>query len=140
MTISVGFISRTATIAGVALNGTTTFGISEGGIPIDVRSDGELFPRVTPIIPTPVEIDFETRDIAAAITPGTTGTFSMVADKMTGGKTLSGTVTISNVTSATCTVLNVSRGTDISGAAVLRGTARVNSADGSASGVQVVSA
>jgi hypothetical protein len=60
-----------------------------------------------------------------------------VADKMTGGKTLSGTVTFS---ATSCTVLSVSRGTDINGAAVLRVSARINSADGAASGLTITSA
>jgi hypothetical protein len=137
MTISTGFLAKSAQVAGVSLNGTTTFGLSQGGSPVELRSDGELYARVTPIIPTNVELEVETRDIAAAIDAGTTGALSLVADKMTGGKTLSGTETFS---ATTCTVLSVTRGTDINGQSVLRVSARINSADGSASGLTVTSA
>jgi hypothetical protein len=137
MTIATGFLAKSAQVAGVSLSGTTTFGLSQGCVPVDLRSDGELYARVTPIIPTNIELDVETKDIAAAIDAGTTGALSMVADKMTGGKTLSGTVTFS---ATSCTVLSVSRGTDINGAAVLRVSARINSADGAASGLTITSA
>lgn len=137
MTIATGFLAKSATVGGVTLSGMTTLGLSEGGSPIDLRSDGELYARVTPIIPANPEVEVETRDIAAAIVPGTTGSLSMVADKMTGGKTLSGTVTIA---ATSCTVLSAVRGTDINGQAVLRISARVNSADGAASGITVTSA
>lgn len=137
MTIATGFLAKSASVAGFTLSGTTTFGLSEGGSPVDLRSDGELFAKVTPIIPTNIELDVETKDIAAAISVGTTGSLSLVADKMTGGKTLSGTVTYS---ATSCTVTGVSRGTDINGAAVLRVSARINSADGAASGLTITSA
>ena len=134
MTIANGFIVTSATAAGVSLAGMTTFSLSEGGTPIDVRSDGELYAKVTPIIPTNVEVDIETRDISAAITVGTTGALSLVSTKMTGGKTLSGTTTFA---AASCTVLSAVRGTDINGAAVLRLAIRINSADGAASGLSI---
>lgn len=137
MTIATGFLCKSAQLAGVTLSGATTFGISQGGTPIDLRSDGELFAKVTPIIPDNLMVDVETRDIAAAIEVGTTGAMSLVADKMTGGKVLSGTVTYA---AAGVTVTAVSRGTDINGSAVLRVTARVNSADGAASGLTITSA
>lgn len=136
MTIATGFLAKSATVAGVTLNGATTFGLSQGGVPVDLRSDGELYARVTPIIPTNIELDVETKDIASTIDAGTTGSLSLVADKMTGGKTLSGTVTYA---ATSCTVLSVSRGTDINGAAVLRVSARINSADGAASGLTITS-
>jgi hypothetical protein len=136
MTIAIGFLAKSAQVAGVTLSGTTTFGLSQGGVPVDLRSDGELYARVTPIIPTNIELDVETKDIASTIDAGTTGALSLVADKMTGGKTLSGTVTFS---ATSCTVLSVSRGTDINGAAVLRVSARINSADGAASGLTITS-
>jgi hypothetical protein len=137
MTIAVGFIAQSAVVAGVTLSGVTTIGLTETGAAVDVRSDGELYAKVTPVIPANSEVEFETRDIAAAITRGTTGSLSMVAGKMTGGVTISGTVTIA---ASSCTVLSVVRGTDINGQAVLRGSARVNSADGAASGVTITSA
>lgn len=136
MTIATGFLAKSAQVAGVTLSGTTTFGLIQGGVPVDLRSDGELYAKVTPIIPTNIELDVETKDIASAIDSGTTGALSLVADKMTGGKTLSGTVTFA---ATSCTVLSVSRGTDINGAAVLRVSARINSADGAASGLTITS-
>jgi hypothetical protein len=137
MTIANGFLAKSATVGGVALNGLTTFGLSRTASVVAVKSDGELYERVTPVIPGNVEIDIETRDIAASVDVGATGTLSMVADKMTGGKTLSGTVTYSATSS---TVTSVSQGTDIGGSAVLRITARINSADGVASGLTITSA
>lgn len=134
MTIAHGFLAKSAQVAGVSLSGTTTFGLSQGGTPVELRSDGELYAKVTPIIPSNIEVDVETRDIAAAIDVGTTGALSLVADKMVGGKTLTGTTSFA---AAGCTVTSVTRGTDINGAAVLRVSARINSADGSASGLTI---
>lgn len=137
MTIATGFLAKSAQVGGVTLNGMTTFGLSRTASVVPIRSDGELFDRVTPVIPGNVEIDIETRDIAASVDVGATGAMSLVADKMTGGKALSGSVTYSATSS---TVTSVSQGTDIGGAAVLRITARVNSADGAASGLSITSA
>lgn len=137
MTIATGFLAKSAQVGGVTLNGMTTFGLSRTASVVPIRSDGELFDRVTPVIPGNVEIDIETRDIAASVDVGATGAMSLVADKMTGGKALSGSVTYS---AASSTVTSVSQGTDIGGAAVLRITARVNSADGAASGLSITSA
>ena len=136
MTIANGFLAKSAQVAGVTMSGTTTFGLSAGGSPVDLRSDGELYAKVTPIIPTNVEIEVETKDIGSAIDVGTSGTLSLASDKMVGGKTLTGTLTFSAVS---CTVLSVSRGTDINGAAVLRVSARINSVDGAASGLTITS-
>lgn len=136
MTIATGFIAKTAQVGGVTLNGATTIGLSQGGVPVDLRSDGELYARVTPVIPTNPEVDVETRDLATTAAIGATGALSMVADKMTGGVVLSGTVTIS---ASSCTILSVGRGTDINGQAVVRISARVNSADGIASGITITS-
>jgi hypothetical protein len=137
MTIATGFLAKSAQIGGVTVSGAISFGLSQGGVPIDLRSDGELYPRVTPVIPTPIEVDIEGRDIAGSADAGTTGAMSLVADKMTGGKTLSGTVTYS---AASSTILSVSRGTDLNGSAIVRISARVNSADGSTSGLTITSA
>ncbi len=137
MAIANGFLAKSATVAGVSLSGMTSFGISESGSPVELRSDGQLYSTVTPIIPGNVEVEVETRDISAAISPGTTGSLSLVSDKMVGGKTLTGTTSF---TAAGCTVLSASRGTDISGSAVLRISARINSADGVASGLTITGA
>jgi hypothetical protein len=137
MTIANGFLAKTAQVGGVTLNGMTTFGLSRTASVVPMRSDGELYDKVTPIIPGNVEIDIETRDIAASVDVGASGAMSLVADKMTGGKTLSGTVTYS---ASSSTITSVSQGTDIGGSAVLRITARVNSVDGAASGLTITSA
>lgn len=137
MSIATGFLAKSATVGGVALSGMTTFAVARSGSIVSTKSDGELYEKVTPIIPGNVEIDVETRDIAAAVAIGTSGSLSLVADKMTGGVTLSGTVTFSATTSV---ILDVSQGTDIGGQAVLRIRARINSADGVASGLTVTSA
>ena len=137
MTIATGFLAKSATVAGVACAGFTTLGFSQGGQAVDLRSDGELFARVVPIIPSNIDLEIETRDLAAAIEAGATGSLSIVADKMTGGKTLSGTLTF---TATTVTVRSVSRGTDINGQAVVRIGATINSADGTASGLTITAA
>ena len=134
MTIAHGFLAKSASVAGVAMAGTTTFGLSQGGSPVDLRSDGELYALVTPVIPTNVEVEVETKDIGSAIDVGTTGALSLVSDKMVGGKSLTGTLTFSALS---CTVLSVSRGTDINGAAVLRVSARINGGAGGASGLVI---
>lgn len=135
MTIATGFLAQSAQIGGLTLSGLTTIGLSQGGSPVDLRSDGELYPRVTPIIPTPIEVDLETRDISPTTADtGLSGAMSIVAAKMTGGKTLSGSVTF---TAASSTIISVSRGTDINGAALTRITARINSPDGLVSGLTV---
>ena len=77
MTIATGFLAKSAQVAGVTLSGTTTFGLSQGGVPVDLRSDGELYARVTPIIPTNIELDVETKDIASTVDAGTTGALSL---------------------------------------------------------------
>lgn len=136
MTISNSFLAKSAQIGGSTLSGMTTFGLSQGGTPIELRSDGELYSLVTPVIPGNIEVDIETRDIATTVDTGTTGAMSLVADKMTGGKTLSGTVTFS---AASSTVISVTRGTDINGSAVTRITARVNGSSATNSGLTVTS-
>ena len=134
MTIATGFLAKSAQVGGVTLSGMTTFGISRTATPVAIRSDGELYDKVTPLIPGNVEVDIETRDIASAAAVGASGAMSLVADKMTGGVALSGTVTYA---ASSSTITSVSQGTDIGGQAVLRITARVNSADGVASGLTI---
>jgi hypothetical protein len=137
MTIATGFLAKSATVAGVSCAGLTTLGFSQGGQAVDLRSDGELFAQVIPIIPSNIDLEIETRDLAVAIEVGATGSLSVATDKMTGGKTLSGTLTF---TATTVTVRSVSRGTDINGQAVVRIGATVNSANGSASGLTITAA
>jgi hypothetical protein len=139
MTIATGFLAKSATVAGVACAGLTTLGFSQGGQAVDLRSDGELFAQKIPIIPSNWDLEIETRDLAVlgSIESGTTGSLSLATDKMTGGKTLSGTLTF---TSTTVTVRSVSGGTDINGQAVVRIGATVNSANGSSSGLTVTAA
>ena len=137
MTIAHGYLAKSATVAGVALSGSTSFSVSRPVAQIvDLRSDGELFARHTPVIPGNIEISVETRDIAADIAVGTSGSLSLVSDKMTGGVALSGTVTFS---ATSCTVTSVTQGTDINGNATVSIQARINSADGAASGLSVAS-
>jgi hypothetical protein len=137
MTIATGFLAKSAQIGGVTLAGTTEFSVNDGGSVVPLKSDGELYQRVIPIIPENITIEATTRDIASTVTAGTSGALSMVADKMTGGKTLSGTLTFSATTS---TITSVTRVTDISGQTVLRISAVINSADGAASGLTITSA
>lgn len=139
MTISTGFLAKSATVAGVACAGLTTLGFSQGGQAIDLRSDGELFAVVIPIIPSNYDLEIETRDLAAlgSISVGTTGSLSLAADKMVGGKTLTGTLTF---TAVTVTVRSVSGGTDINGQAVVRISATVNAPAGGATAGLIVTA
>lgn len=139
MTIAVGFLAKSATVAGVSCAGMTTLGFSQGGQAVDLRSDGELYAQKIPIIPGNWDLEIETRDLAVlgSIDVGTAGSLSVATDKMTGGKTLAGTLTF---TATTVTVRSVSGGTDISGQAVVRIGATVNSANGSASGLTVAAA
>jgi hypothetical protein len=137
MTIAHGFLAKSAQVGGVSLNGMTTFSNAAAtATQVNTRSDGELFEQRTVIIPDNEVVEAQTRDIAAAVAVGATGALSLVADKMTGGITLAGTVTVA---AASSTVTSVSRGTDIDGNAVLNITARVNSANGTSSGVTVTS-
>jgi hypothetical protein len=137
MTISTGFLAKSATVAGVACAGLTTIGFSQGGQAVDLRSDGELFAQVIPIIPSNIDLEIETRDLAVAIEVGTTGSLSIATDKMVGGKTLAGTLTF---TAATVTVRSVSRGTDINGQSVVRIGATINSANGTSTGLTIAAA
>jgi hypothetical protein len=134
MSIAHGYLAKSAQVAGVSLSGMTVFGTAEGAQVVTTKSDGDLFEKITPLIPGNTEVSVQTRDIAASISVGTSGALSLVADKMVGGKTLTGTVTYS---ASSCTVLSVSRGTDIEGQAVLNVSARINSADGSTSGLTI---
>jgi hypothetical protein len=137
MTIATGFLAKSATVAGVTCNGLTTLGFSQGGQAIDLRSDGELFAQVIPIIPSNIDLEIETRDLAVAIEVGATGSLSVATDKMVGGKTLTGTLTF---TATTTTVRSVSRGTDINGQAVVRIGATVNSTNGTSTGLTITAA
>jgi hypothetical protein len=137
MAIAHGYLAKSAQVAGVTLSGATSFSLSRGTASIiDLRSDGELFSTKTPLIPANVEIEVETRDLAADVAVGATGALSLVADKMTGGVTLSGTVTFA---ATSCTVTSVTQGTDINGQAVLSIGARINGSSGTASGLTVTS-
>jgi hypothetical protein len=137
MTIGQGYLAKSATVAGTALSGATSFSVARGAATIvDLRSDGELFAQKTPIIPSNIEIEVETRDLAADVAVGATGTLSLVADKMTGGVTLAGTVTFS---ATSCTVTSVGQGTDINGQAVLRISARINASSATNAGLTVAS-
>lgn len=137
MTIANGFLAKSSQVGGVSLSGMTTFGLSRGGSIIPIRSDGELYEKLTAIIPTNPEIEVETRDIGSTAAIGASGALSLISDKMAGGVTLSGTLTFS---AASSTITGVSQGTDINGSAVMRITARINSADGSTSGLTITSA
>lgn len=135
---SVGYLAKTATVAGVALNGHTSFTVNEGvAAQPNTRSDGQQYETITVLIPDNVTISVESVDAnAGAIGVGTTGALSLVADKMTSGVTLAGTLTFS---AASCTVTSISRGSDRDGNASFSITARINSADGSASGMSIAS-
>lgn len=138
MAAASGFIATSATVAGVALTGFTEFTVNQPvAARIDLRSDGELYAQKVPLIPGNVEIEFATLDLSAALAIGTTGSLSIVSKPMTGGVTLSGTLTFS---ATSCTIVNLTRGTDKNGNAIMRGTLVVLSADGSASGLSVVAA
>jgi hypothetical protein len=136
--MSNSFIAKSATVAGVVINGTVSCAISRGVAQVvDIRSAGELYAKKTPVIPGNVEVTVETRDIAADVVIGTAGALSLVADKHGDGVTLSGTVTYA---ASTCVITGVEDSVDINGAATKRITARINSADGTASGLTVTSA
>jgi hypothetical protein len=137
MTISTGFLAKSATVAGVACAGLTTIGFSQGGQAVDLRSDGEIYAQIIPIIPSNIDLEIETRDLAVAIEVGTTGSLSIATDKMVGGKTLTGTLTF---TATTVTVRSVNRGTDINGQAVVRIGATINSANGTSTGLTITAA
>jgi hypothetical protein len=137
MTISTGFLAKSATVAGVACAGLTTIGFSQGGQAVDLRSDGEMFAQIIPIIPSNIDLEIETRDLAVAIEVGTTGSLSIATDKMVGGKTLTGTLTF---TATMVTVRSVSRGTDINGQAVVRIGATINSTNGTVTGLTITAA
>jgi hypothetical protein len=137
MTIATGFIAKSATVAGVVCAGLTTLSFSQQGQVVDLRSDGELFAKVTPIIPGNIEVEIETRDLGVAIEVGTTGALSAVADKMTGGIAMSGTLTFA---ASSVTVRAVTRSDDINGQAVVKITAVINSATGAASGLTITAA
>ena len=136
-----GYLAKTAQVAGVTLNGHTSFSVNEGvAAQPNTRSDGDQFERKTVLIPENVTVSIESVDAhangASVLAVGTSGALSLVADKMTTGVTLAGTLTFSAVD---CTVTSITRGTDRDGNATFSITARVNSADGSASGLTIAS-
>ena len=133
-----GYLAKTAQVAGVTLNGHTSFTVNEGvAAQPNTRSDGDQFERKTVLIPENVTVSVESVDAdAGTISVGTSGALSLVADKMTTGVTLAGTLTFSAVD---CTVTSITRGTDRDGNATFSITARVNSANGSASGLTIAS-
>jgi hypothetical protein len=135
--MSNSFLAKSATVAGVVLNGVVSVSLSQSGQVVDLRSSGELYAKKTPIIPGNIEGSVETRDLAASITLGTTGALSLVADKHGDGVTLSGTVTYA---ATACVITGIEDGVDINGAASKRISFRINSADGAASGLTVTSA
>ncbi len=134
MSIAYGFLAQSAQVGGLTISGHTVFGLTQNGNPLELKSDGELFSKVTPVIPENIMVEIETRDIGTAADVGTSGALSLVAAKMVGGKTLTGSATYAAVSS---TIVSVTRGTDIHGNAVARIAARINSADGAASGLTI---
>lgn len=137
MTIANGYLAKSAQLGGIAFSGHTVFGLSENGRPIQLKSDGERYNKVTPIIPDNTIVEIETRDLGHAAAIGTSGAMSCVADKMVGGITLTGTLTFA---AASTTILSVNRGYDIEGNAISRVTAVINSPDGAVSGLGITSA
>jgi hypothetical protein len=134
-----GYLAKSAQVAGVTLNGTTSFSVTEGvASQPNTRSDGNQYETRTILIPDNVTVSIESVDAnAGTLGIGTSGALSLVSDKMTTGVTLDGTLTFS---AASCTVTSVTRGTDRDGNASFSITARINSPDGSASGFTVASA
>lgn len=136
---STGYLAKSAQVAGVTLNGFTTFSVTEGVVSQpNTRSDGELYETRTVLIPDNIQITVDSIDAnAGTLGVGTSGALSLVADKMTTGVTLAGTLTFS---ATSCTITSVTRGTDRDGNASFSIVARINSADGAASGMSIVSA
>lgn len=136
-----GYLAKSATVGGVVLNGTTSFTINEGVVSQpNTRSDGQQYETRTILIPDNVTVSIESIDAhangASSIGVGTSGALALVSDKMTTGVTLAGTLTFS---ATSCTVTSITRGTDRDGNASYSITARVNSTDGAASGLSIVS-
>lgn len=133
-----GYLAKTATVAGVALNGFTSFNINEGvAAQPNTRSDGQQYETKTVLIPDNITISVESVDAnAGTLGIGTSGALALVSDKMTTGVTLAGTLTFS---AESCTVTSITRGTDRDGNASYSITARVNSANGIASGMTIAS-
>lgn len=134
-----GYLAKSATVAGVALNGTTSFNVTEGvASQPNTRSNGNQYETRTVLIPDNITVNVESVDAnAGTLGIGTTGALSLVADKMTTGVTLSGTLTFS---ATSCTITSINRGADRDGNASFSITARINSADGVASGLTITSA
>ena len=133
-----GYLAKSATVAGVALNGTTSFSVVEGvASQPNTRSDGNQYETRTILIPDNVTVNIESVDAnAGTLGIGTAGSLALVADKMTTGVTLAGTLTFS---ADSCVITSINRGTDRDGNASFSITARINSPTGSASGLTIAS-
>lgn len=137
MTTANGYLAKTASICGTSYNGAVSFSISRTGTPLDLRSDGEIYQRKSALVNIVESLTIELRDYAQAPSVGNSGATVLTAAIHTGGTTLAGTRTC---TAAASTVEQVEHATDINGAAVLRVTLSVQSADGLASGIAWTSA
>jgi hypothetical protein len=138
MTIAHGYLSGTGTVAGVAITGETSFSLDDGTTTmIETKSDGELREQRTVIIPENSTGSIATRNLETTAAVGTTGALSLTATRRTGGVAAGQTVTIA---AASCTITQVSRGTDINGNTTVNVSFRVNSPDGIGTGVTITSA
>ena len=137
MGMALTYIAKSASVAGVALTGATSFTVKKTGQVVDTRSDGELFARVSPLVNVEETIEVEAKDVGIAPALGATGTTICVGSKHNGGVALSGTVTC---TATKSTVTDVQHTLNMDGTPVVRVTLRVESSDGQTSGIAWTSA
>ena len=131
------YLARSATVAGVALNGTVSFNVKQTGTPIDLSSDADIYRRHVAMSRVDEEIEVETLDVSAAIAVGASGSTTLVGAKHTGGVTLTGTLTC---TATSGVVTGVDKTINQDGRPALRITLAVRSSDGATTGIGWASA
>lgn len=135
MTTANIYLAKSAKLAGTVHAGAVSFAISRSAQPVEMRSDGELYPRKSFLVGVVEHLVVELRDFAQAPALGATGETVLTGVQHAGGVSLTGGATNRICTAALSTVEGVEHSVDINGQTSVRVTLSVQSADGVASGI-----
>lgn len=131
MTTANTYIAKSASICGSSKAGLTTFTVRASGTKANVRSDGDIYARLSPIVEVSETIECECRDVTSLPSVGASGQSTFVGAKPISTQT-GATVT---ATAASTVVESVETTIGMDGQPVARITLSVNSSDGLASGI-----
>lgn len=125
-------IAKSATVAGVALNGLVTFTVNASGSRVDLRSDGEIFDTKEAYAYVEETLTVETADLNTSLAIGTSGSTVLKGLQITTGITVGADRT---VTCASSVVQNVVRTVDMNGRPSLQITVKVLGGSATTSGI-----